>query len=150
MTPATGDDQKRVTIYTSGSFPNTQWGRSQIQGYMRVCERLYRDLTGKDLLDSQGCVKCLSRTSAVSWADVVARTPDYFQTALCAKPMCCAPGKAKASLSGAQFSMGVWQRFNAVAPTARNTAKPWLKFLGEVHKLAHPSLPSAVGSAGAD
>lgn len=106
---------------------------------MVVCEKLYRTLTGKPLCDRSGLV-CSHK---IRWCEVIARTPLYFDLILCAKKL----GKPSPQLTSAQYSRSVWCKFADIAPTAENTAKPFLNFILAVDKHAPRALPVPDGSA---
>ena len=130
-----------ASIYTVDGFSNSQAGRRRISEYLEVCGQLYRDLTQKNLADENGYIRLKSH-GAMRWADIVARCPDYFVTMLLTKKI---SGGKSSSLTAAQFSRAVWQKYNEIAPTKRNGTEKFLNFLKDVDDVAPKSLPVSIG-----
>ena len=135
--PSASHGNVGASIFTVDSFPNTKAGKEQIQAYMRICHNMYKATSGTELTDQHGHIRQLK----TSWAELVARTPVYFQTVLLAKTA----GGSKPSTTAAQFSRSVWTTFGSVAPSKKNGVKPFLKFLRDVDTTAAKTLPVTAG-----
>ena len=131
--PSCSNSKVATPIFTVDSFPNTKAGKEQIQAYMHICHDLYKATSGAELTDQQGHIRHLK----ACWAEIVARTPVYFQTVLLGKTA----GGSKLPTTAAQFSNAVWTTFGSVAPSKKNGVKPFLKFLRDVDTIAAKPLP---------
>lgn len=139
--PGAGDGKATAApIFTEDSFVPTKAGKAQICSYMNICRGLYKEVSGKELTDNQGHIRCFKDKASACWDEIVARSPAYFETTLRAK----SAGGSQPTITAAQFSKAVWSKFGSTAPTRKNGVEPFLKFLKDIDRLAPKPLPVSV------